>query len=191
MIVSAFAEAMAAERAKREALAANPELVACGACGRRDVFGGVSHLNGKKCVRCQGAGFMPKTSSPGSTPGRGAPPTPPGVATTAFGRGASERAAAEVAGAKVLAGKSTLEEQYQQSLQTPPVQDEIQTLLGQKLSEGWSDPKWWGVQIAQGTGSMLPGLGAAAVGGVGGIPARQWPETPCPYSQYCGGRLRT
>lgn len=94
---------------------------------------------------------------------------------SSFGRGVAERAAADLAGAQIalprgLGGKS-LEEQYQEGLVHPETKDEIDNLLGQKVTQGWNDPKWWGAQIAHGTGSVIPGAGAAAVGSLARIPA--------------------
>ena len=92
---------------------------------------------------------------------------------TALGKGVQERTEADIQGAQAIlpqaAGGKTLEQFYQEDKTRP--QDEIDRLLQQKVTEGWSDPKWWGAQIAHGAGSMVPGAGAAIAGSAVGIPA--------------------
>lgn len=87
---------------------------------------------------------------------------------SAFGRGFTERVAADIAGGKAIlpsgVGGKTLEEQHQEGLLHPETQDEMSKLLGQKVNEGWTDPKWWGAQVGHGAGAMAPGIGAAALG---------------------------
>lgn len=92
---------------------------------------------------------------------------------SAFGRGVAQRAVDDVAGVRVILprgiGGKTLEEQHQEGLLHPETKDEIDGLLAKKVNEGWTDPKWWGTQVAHGVGAMVPALGSAAVGGaVGG-----------------------
>lgn len=97
---------------------------------------------------------------------------------SAFERGLTERVADDIAGAKVVLpvgyGGETLEQQFQKGQVPPQTQDEIDSLLGKRVNDGWSDSKWWGAQIAKGTGGVVPGalsaLGGAAIsGGVGGV----------------------
>lgn len=93
---------------------------------------------------------------------------------SAYGRGAAQRAMDDIAGAKIAlpkgAGGMTLEEQFQDGLLHPETKDEIDQLLQKKVNEGWTDPKWWGTQIAHGMGGMTTSLGAAApVAGAGAL----------------------
>lgn len=110
---------------------------------------------------------------PGSLP---VDPTAPDVKTpdgfwstvgNSFSKGFQSRVAADTGFAK-LAGGLSLEKQYQDSVAHPEIKDEIDNLLGQQISQGWSSPKWWGAQIAHGTGGMIPGLAAGLGGGVAG-----------------------
>jgi hypothetical protein len=97
-----------------------------------------------------------------------------GAVGSSFGRGLAQRTADDIAGAQTLLpvgiGGKTLEEQYQEGLIKPETKDELDALLGKKVNEGWTDPKWWGAQLAHGTGGMLPAVGAAAVGAVARVP---------------------
>lgn len=87
----------------------------------------------------------------------------------AANRGFTQRVVADLAGGQVLSGQQNL---AQAAAGMPAeTQDEVNTLLGRKVSDGWSDPKWWGAQIAHGTGSMAPGAGVAVLGSVVRIPA--------------------
>lgn len=93
---------------------------------------------------------------------------------SAFGRGVVQRTVDDIAGAQValpagLGGK-TLEQQYQEGLLHPDTKDEIDNLLGKRVNEGWSDPKWWGAQVAHGAGGMVPAVGGAAVGSLARVP---------------------
>lgn len=92
-----------------------------------------------------------------------------GAVGNSFMKGLQSRAAADAGFAKLSAGIG-LEQQFQDSLIHPEVKDEIDNLLGQKITEGWSSPKWWAAQIAHGTGGMVPGLGAAGAGALVGGP---------------------
>lgn len=94
---------------------------------------------------------------------------------SAFGRGLTQRIADDISGGKAILppgfGGQTLEQQFQAQTTPPPTQDEIDSLLAKRVNEGWSDPKWWGAQIAHGTGSTVPGMVSAGVGAAigGGI----------------------
>lgn len=93
---------------------------------------------------------------------------------SAFSHGMIQRTLDDIAGVKValpagMGGKS-LEQQYQEGLVDPATKTELDGLLSKKVNEGWSDPKWWGAQVAHGMGGMVPALGAAGVGAVARVP---------------------
>lgn len=77
-------------------------------------------------------------------------------------RGAVESGTELKAGATALAPGSSVAEQAAVLPKAP--QDELQKLLLQPVADGWTDPKWWGANIAHAVGGMAPSL---AIGGAG------------------------
>src|SRR6516162_6542995 len=85
--------------------------------------------------------------------------------TSATGRKAAEAAANLAAGTQILLprgiGGKTLEEQRQAGEVAPQTDDYINKVLGQNITQGWTNPRWWVAQMGANLGGVAPGLGAA------------------------------
>jgi hypothetical protein len=103
------------------------------------------------------------------------------VIKSSFGRGAAQEAADLATGTRMLlpsgVGGYTADEQYQKGLANQEHKDYTDTLLGQGIGVGWSNPKWWAAKLANNLGAVTPGLAGAAAasltpaGPLGGIAA--------------------
>src|SRR6516164_7610815 len=86
---------------------------------------------------------------------------------SAFKRKMAERAVSDVLGAQAAAAipsgtfGATLEQMRQSDLMHPKTRDAVDELIDQDITQGWTNPKWWGAQLAATAGGVVPGLAAA------------------------------
>ena len=88
----------------------------------------------------------------------------PGLMQTlkdSYTRAVARQLTAEAQGLQVLGGRTSPEELYQQSLQTPEIKDAIDRLDEKGLAQGWTSLPWWMHKVGANLGGVTPGLGMA------------------------------